>query len=252
MRGVHARPDPRPEASRTYQARPRLVASDSRLSPVRGSAQPAPPRASRSFPPSLRFSGSAAAPLGAGFFRLFTSDMSAALRISKPGRLPGGEGGSWDVAASGGLAPSQAVLRRQAARPASGFRGRAEEGGNWNSRARAVCPDGRGRECHVRLGARPRLSPFPLRVRGRSPQGLRGRGPGGARARRRALRECGFACACARCLDWAGPAVFECSAVLRRTPGGSERTRRLFLSAEGCERRGRQREACARLRQATI
>lgn len=56
---------------------------------MRGSAQPAPPRASGFFLPSLSFSGSAAGPLGPGFFRLFTSDMSGTLKISKPGGLTG-------------------------------------------------------------------------------------------------------------------------------------------------------------------
>lgn len=59
----------------TYQARPRHVPSDSRLRPVLGSAQP-PPWASGLFLPSPRFTGSAGAPLGPGFFLLFTSDMS--------------------------------------------------------------------------------------------------------------------------------------------------------------------------------
>lgn len=78
----------------TYQARPRHVPSDSRLTPVRGSAQPPPPppRASGLFPPSLRFPGSEGAPLGPDFFRLFTSDMSE--DATSPGRLlhPGGSG----------------------------------------------------------------------------------------------------------------------------------------------------------------
>lgn len=71
----------------TNQARPRHVPSDSRLTPVRGSAQPPPPlpRASGLFPASLLFPGSAEAPLGPDFFRLFTSDMSGGLEDSRPG-----------------------------------------------------------------------------------------------------------------------------------------------------------------------
>lgn len=61
----------------TYQARPRHIPSDRRLTPVRGSTQPPPPlsRDSGLFPPSLLFPGSAGAPLGPDFFRFFTSDM---------------------------------------------------------------------------------------------------------------------------------------------------------------------------------
>lgn len=106
-----ARPVPWPATSRTYQARPRLVARDSRLSPVRGSAQPTPPRASGFFLPSLRFSGSGAATLGPGFFRLFTSDMSGALKISKPGWLYRGTVGRGCRAAFGRPRPLKAAPR---------------------------------------------------------------------------------------------------------------------------------------------
>ena len=81
-------PDTAQRPQTTYQARPRHVPSDSRLTPVRGSAQPLPPppRASGLFPPSLRFSGSAGAPFVPDFFRLFTSDMSGGPQ-EKEGRL---------------------------------------------------------------------------------------------------------------------------------------------------------------------
>lgn len=71
----------------TYQAKPRHVPSDSRLTPVRGSTQPEPlrSRASTFFPPSLRFPRSAGAPLGPDFFRLLTSDMSGGPEHDKPG-----------------------------------------------------------------------------------------------------------------------------------------------------------------------
>lgn len=123
----------RPAAPSTYQARPKHVASDSRLSPVRGSAQPAPPLASGFFLPSLRFSGSPAAPLGPGFFRLFTSDMSGTLKTSNPGWPHRGYCGTWLQLAFRSHAPSQTWLRPQdnpaprlAPPPASGFRYQTE------------------------------------------------------------------------------------------------------------------------------
>lgn len=143
--GAHARPDPRPAAPCTYQARPRLVARDSRLSPVRGSAQPACPRASGFFLPSLRFSDSGAATLGPGFFRLFTSDMSGTLKISKARMAL--EGGPWDVAA----APLRKATPPQGSAPApkrlappSDSSTRLESAGNSNSRVRAGCREERG------------------------------------------------------------------------------------------------------------
>lgn len=143
------RPVPWPATSRTYQARPRLVARDSRLSPVRGSAQPAPPRASGFFLPSLRFSGSGAATLGPGFFRLFTSDMSGALKISKPGWLYRGTVGRGCRAAFGRPRPLRAVLRPKLLAPPLDSARRLKLKLAGARRLRGGTERGRGRECHV-------------------------------------------------------------------------------------------------------
>lgn len=148
-----------------------------------------------------------------------------------------GDRGTWPQRRFGRPRPLKAVTRPQAARPASGFRYQTESAGKLKlagaRRLRGGAERGRGRECHVQLGARPRLSSSPLRMRGRSTWAC-GRAPGGARAYARGsgggpwVSE--FACAGARWVDWAGPAVFECSAVLRQRSSRAQREQTAFCT----------------------